>query len=198
MASTSVWITAAKASSSAAVGTPPNDVGSAVTPPGEEMLRKMGVVAPITPMGSPPASSTTDLVIVAAKGAQLNDVVYVDETSSQLAVQGFHIDTTYRASSPKVSNALVACTSVTFVSIDEHPSSLPLFEQGAFDILVCKNGCFVDLVRAKSPVDSDGAFDIEMWHGVSNACKRERCAISNARSSGASACSVPAWTCCRS
>ena len=67
-------------------------------------------------------------LIVAAKGAQLNDVVYVDETSSQLAVQGFHIDTTYRASSPKVSNALVACTSISFVSIDKHLSSLPLFE----------------------------------------------------------------------
>lgn len=119
-------------------------------------------------------------VIVAANVAQLNDMVYVDETSSQLTVPRFHIDTADRASRAKVPNALVACTSVTFVSIDEYLSSLPLFEQGAFDVLVCKNGCFVDLVRAKNPIDSDGAFDIEMWHGVSNACKRERCAISNA------------------
>lgn len=119
-------------------------------------------------------------LIVAANCVQLNDVVYVDETSSQLAVQRFHIDTTYRASSAKVSNALVACTSVSFVSIDEYLSSLPLFEQGAFYVLVCKYGRLVDLVRAKSPIDSDRVFDIEMWHRVSNACKRERCAISNA------------------
>lgn len=106
-------------------------------------------------------------VIFAANVAQLNDVVNVDETSSQLTVPRFHIDSADRAGSSKVPNALVAGTSVTFISIDEYLSSLPLFEQGAFDVLVRKHGRFVDLVRAKSPIDSDGEFDIEMWHGVS-------------------------------
>ena len=60
---------AANAVTSAPLGEPANGTGEVVTPPADEIVRNVGVVAPTTPIFSPPTVKTTELVIFLGNGA---------------------------------------------------------------------------------------------------------------------------------